>query len=130
MKKKIIIKVTERKISKTLDILSSYPDAHNGKIPIDDNFYSALSFMNKIQVNQTLNAMSSRNLVNLTKPYPYIDGHITLTPHAFVYKLDNKHKKFKFWFPIIISLVSLACSLRHEFLYIFKWLVNLANLVK
>lgn len=120
------IRVSERNIIKTLDVLSCYELARCGRIIIDNNLYRELSFMKREQAKQTLNAMMSRDIIDIYGYGNSLEGKIIyLNPNAFVYKLDHKYRIFRFWCPIVISIISLICSLRNEIHCLFKLLFKL-----
>lgn len=125
MNKKGIIKVTERKIIKTLNILSCI--GNNNKIYMDDNFYSYFQKYSKIQLNQILNAMQAEGLIKIIKPGPNTLKYISFTQKVFVYKMNVLKAKRKFWIPTIISIISLISSFRKE---IFLLLIQLVQLLK
>ena len=106
------IRVSQRNMNKVLDIIANYKKARKGIVYVDDSFYNALLPLDKVKVNQTLNALQAEGVIEIFKSdkttYLFC---IQLTSEAFVYRKQNKESNTMFWIPTILSIIAIIISI-------------------
>jgi hypothetical protein len=117
------IKVTQRKMNKILDYISTYKCNDQGVVLMDKAFYEGISDMDKTEVNQILNALEDDNVIIKRPPsINYPCPTLRLTTNAFTYRMKQKRSHFRFWIPVAISILAL---LRPEITSFIKWIIAL-----
>lgn len=105
------IRTKRRHLYKVLDVIANYKDARRGVVHIDDDFFQKLRPLNEIQIKQALNALESEDVLEIFASD--ISPHricVKLTSHAFAYRMHIRETSFRFWFPSVISVVSIIFS--------------------
>lgn len=118
------IRISQRNINKVLDYISNYKISSNRRVYIDENFYNGLRSMNKIRINQTLNAMEELNIIEKFPPSYNHAPYIRLSNGAFSYRLLRKQNTRRFIIPTIISIIALLKSFDREILLLAELIVQ------
>ena len=117
------IKVTQRKMNKILDYISSYKCNVQGIVLMDKSFYEGISDMNQTEINQILNALENENVIEKYPPsIHYRYPTLRLTINAFTYRTKQRQHNFRFWFPAVMSILAL---LRPEIIAFIQWIISL-----
>lgn len=126
MKDSAKIKITERNILKVLDVLSCCKAGADDAIIVTEDFYSKFPRMEKPKVNQTINAMEARGIIEVQRNFNN-EISITLTSKAFSYKLDKRCHTREVTIPIIISIIALIKSFLPEIIWLMQQLMQLVK---